>query len=466
MHHEGTTTAPETRLDLDLIRKYAIAAPRYTSYPPATKFAADVPAAALEAAIAEDNGPGAGPLSLYFHLPFCTSACWYCGCNTIITRRGDAAAAYLDVLEREVALTAARLDLSRPVEQIHLGGGTPTFLTAAELRRLGDLVRRTFSVSEDCEFGVEIDPRQLSRDQVRALADIGANRASLGVQDTDPAVQLAIHRWQPRERNTQAVDWLREEGFGSINLDVIFGLPLQTVESFTRTLDDVLDLGPDRLSMFSYAHVPWIKPMQRIFEARRQLPGPEAKLAMFAAAHAKLTEAGYADIGMDHFAKPDDELAVAQRKGTLHRNFQGYSTKAGASLYAFGLSSISSTPTTYRQNLKGLEEWTRAVNEGRLPTERGLVLTREDINRRTLIMRLMCDRRLDYAALSERLGIDVAERYSAEIAGLGELEADGLVARSAGGLEVTPAGVPLLRIVAMHFDATFSGAPGLHSKAI
>ena len=330
-------------LALDLIRKYSVPGPRYTSYPPATQFSDDLSALRLEEAIAEDNRPDAGPVSLYFHLPFCETHCWFCGCNTVITQRRGAAAEYLDDLAQEIRLTAAMIDRRRPVTQVHLGGGTPTFLTPDDLRHLGGLVHETFTLAPGAEFSVEIDPRRVTEEHVSALRAMGVNRASLGVQDTDPAVQLAIHRRQPLEMNRRAFAWLRAAGFGSINVDLIFGLPLQTAEGFARTIDDVLALQPDRLSVFSYAHVPWIKPAQRIFDQRAQLPSLEDKLAMFGTAHGMLTSAGFVDIGLDHFARPNDALAVAQRAGTLHRNFQGYTTQAGASLYAFGISSISAT---------------------------------------------------------------------------------------------------------------------------
>jgi oxygen-independent coproporphyrinogen III oxidase len=276
------------------------------------------------------------------------------------------------------------------------------------------------------------------------------------VQDTNPEVQRAIHRDQPHEINRQAVEWLRAEGIDSLSVDLIYGLPLQTPDTFARTIDDVLGLAPARLSVFSYAHVPWIKPSQKIFDHRGELPGPEAKLAMFALAHDRLTRAGYVDVGLDHFARPDDELAVAQRAGTLQRNFQGYSTRAGASLYGFGISSISSTADTYRQNHKTLPAWRDALARGELPIERGLRLTAEDARRRTIIMRLMCDRRLDFAHLSRLIGVDFVSTYAAELASLADLEADGLLTRDARQLTITPAGAPLLRVVAMRFDATLT----------
>lgn len=461
------TQAPHpATLNLDLIRKYSIPGPRYTSYPPATHFTADLNELRLDEAIADDNRAGAGPVSLYFHLPFCETRCWFCGCNTVITRRRGAAAEYLDDLAREVRLTATRMDRTRPVTQIHLGGGTPTFFPPDELRRLGALIREYFNVASDVEFSVEVDPRRLTLDHVRALREIGVNRASLGVQDTNPQVQIAIHRIQPQRMNEQAFAWMREVGIDSINVDLIYGLPLQTPQSYAQTIDDVLSLNPDRLSVFSYAHVPWIKPAQRIFESREQLPGAEEKLAMFAVAHEKLTAAGYIDIGLDHFARPNDALAQAQRAGTLHRNFQGYSTQADASLYSFGVSSISSTPDSYRQNHKTLETWRASLDAGKLPTDRGLRLTAEDQRRRTIIMRLMCDRQLDYSSLSRKLGLDFAKTYATELASLDDLVADGLVERRPGLLVVTPAGGPLLRVIAMRFDEHFLAAARKHSQVI
>lgn len=458
---------PKTALDLDLIRKYSIPGPRYTSYPPATQFTEKLEQVGIEEAIARDNAPGAGPLSLYFHLPFCETRCWFCGCNTVITRRRDAAAEYLDDLARELRLTGSMIDTTRQVTQVHLGGGTPTFLPPAQLRRLGALIRENFSnIPQGTEFSVEVDPRRLSHDHVIALREIGANRASLGVQDTNPRVQMAVHRHQPHRLNEQTMEWLRAEGFSSVNVDLIFGLPLQTAETFAKTIDDVLALAPNRLSVFSYAHVPWIKPAQRIFDDREQLPSAEEKLAMFALAHQRLTAAGFVDVGLDHFARPEDELAIALRDGTLHRNFQGYSTQGGASLYGFGVSSISSTADTYRQSYKALSDWQAALAAGRLPVDRGLRLTPEDRRRREIIMRIMCDRRLDFARMSRTLGVDFAATYASELASLADLEADGLIARTPGGIEVTRVGVPLLRVVAMRFDSTLSAGPQKHSRTI
>ncbi len=456
-------------LNLSLVRKYNQPAPRYTSYPPANHFTEDLSAFAPDELLANDNSAEAAnsPLSLYFHLPFCTARCWFCGCTNIITSHREAAADYLDDLIAEIALTTPHIAPGRRVTQLHLGGGTPTFFPAEQLLKLAELVHREFRFTPDAEISVEIDPRQLDADQILALRVLGARRASIGVQDTDLAVQTAIHRVQPMEVNRRAVDKLREAGFTSINIDLIYGLPLQTPATFERTINDVLSLNPDRLSIFSYAHVPSLKPAQRIFDQRGELPGPEQKLALFALAHRMLIAAGYQDIGLDHYARPDDELALAARQSTgLQRNFQGYSTRAGASLYGFGLSAISSTPEGYWQNTKDLFAYRDALAEGRRPIERGHRLTPEDQRRRALIMSIMCDRRLDYAALGEELGVDIAETYSGEIASLDDLVADGVVICEPHGITVTPAGAPLLRVIAARFDGYIKQSKAKHSQAV
>ncbi|MDF3056266.1 MAG: coproporphyrinogen oxidase [Rariglobus sp.] len=451
---------------LDLLRKYAGPAPRYTSYPTANHFTDNLAAFDPAGLIAEDNRPGAGALSLYVHLPFCQSRCWFCGCTNLITRQQSAADAYLDDLEREIALVRRRLDPARAVTQLHLGGGTPTFLSETQLRRLGAILHAAFSFEADAEIAVEIDPRHLEAGQVAALREMGARRASIGVQDTDPAVQMAIHRVQPPALNERAFTLLRNAGFNSINVDLIHGLPKQTVSTFARTIDDVLGLAPDRLSVFSYAHVPGLKPAQRIFDEQGVLPELNEKLRMQVLARERLLAAGYVDIGMDHYARPNDELAIAARNGGLHRNFQGYSTRAGASVYGFGISSISSTPGGYRQNHKTMTAYRRALDRGELPVVRGWRLTEEDRRRQILIMRLMCERRLEFKALSSEWGVDVAAVYAAELASLADLEADGLVVRTADGITVTDTGLPFMRVVAARFDAYLQPGAGCHARAV
>jgi oxygen-independent coproporphyrinogen-3 oxidase len=452
--------------DLGLVRKYNVPGPRYTSYPTAPQFTESVPPADLVAAVRRDNEDGARPLSLYFHLPFCETLCWFCGCTTVITLKYDSAGIYVDHLEKELAQVQPMLHPERGVVQMHFGGGSPTFLPPDVVRRLGRAIRSRFRFDPTAEMSVEVDPRRLSRDHVRAFRELGCNRASLGVQDTNPIVQVAVHRVQPMELNRQAVDWLREEGYQSVSFDLIFGLPHQTADSFARTIDEVLALRPDRLAVFSYAHVPWIKPSQRIFEKEHNLPSTEEKLKMLATAVQKLTAAGMVYIGMDHFARADDELAVAQREGTLQRNFQGYSTHAGASIYGFGMSSISQTEDSYRQNFKALPDYYAAVEAGRWPVERGLLLSAEDRLRRQVIMRVMCDRRLNYAALSRRLGIDFQSHFAREIESLADLEADGLLRRDAGGFVISAVGALLIRVIAMRFDAYLEQGPRRFSKTV
>ncbi|MDR1788875.1 MAG: oxygen-independent coproporphyrinogen III oxidase [Opitutaceae bacterium] len=456
---------PDARIATGLIRRHAVPGPRYTSYPAATCFTdAYTPADALDDLRADRaENPGA-PVSLYVHLPFCRSLCWYCGCNTIVSRDPADADRYLDDIGREIALVAGEAG-ARKFGQLHLGGGTPTFLDAGRLRRLAGLVRARFDAEAGAEISVEVDPRHLVAEQAGALAEAGFNRASLGVQDTAPAVQKAIHREQPHALNLAAAALLRAAGIRALNVDLIYGLPGQTPAGFARTLEDALELSPSRLSLFGYAHVPWLRPAQKLLE-RAGLPPPEARLELFALAHERLLAAGYVDIGLDHFARPDDELALARANGTLHRNFQGYSTRAGASLIGLGVTAISSTRTSHRQNFRDWARHRAALDAGRLPVERGLRLTAEDLRRREIIMRVMCDRRLDFAALSAAIGGDFERDYARELAGLADLEADGIVKTGGGTLEVTERGLPLLRVVAMRFDARHKPGPNRHAMTV
>jgi oxygen-independent coproporphyrinogen-3 oxidase len=339
-------------------------------------------------------------------------------------------------------------------------------LPPAEIDRLAAAIHRHFKFDPDAENSVEIDPRRLTKAHVEAFRRLGCNRASLGVQDTNPEVQLAVHRWQPLAQTAQAITWLREAGFQSISVDLIYGLPLQTAATFTQTLDEIIALNPDRLAVFSYAHVPWIKPAQKIFDDRAQLPTTEAKLAMLMTAVEKLTAAGYVQIGMDHFARPNDELALAFAAGTLHRNFQGYTTRAGASLYGFGMSSISETAGAFRQNHKDLPDYIAALEAGRLPIERGYLLSDDDRRRRLIISDIMCGKEINFAQLSRRLGLDFATTYATELASLADLEHDQVLVRQPQGLAVTALGRLFLRIIAMRFDAHLAKRPGGFSKTV
>ena len=441
------------QVNLDLVRKYNQPGPRYTSYPPATKFGELFSAQQLMERIESNNRSEARDLSLYFHLPFCKSLCWYCGCNTIITTQQGQSAIYLNEIERELNLVSARLNRKRKVVQLHFGGGTPTFLLPEELWRLGEMIRDRFTIAEDVEFGVEIDPRRLTREHVKALKAIGCNRVSLGVQDHNPAVQLAVHRIQPKEMTEQAIAWMRECGIHLINIDLIYGLPHQTPESFAKTLDEVIAFKPDRLAVFSYAHVPWIKPSQKLLQTDA-LPSAEMKLELLKKTIEKLTaDDQFVYIGMDHFARPNDELTLAQKNKTLQRNFQGYSTRGDADIYSFGISSISQAEGAYWQNYKELNKYQEALAEGEFPIERGYFLTGEDQIRRTTIMRLMCDLGLDYEEMSKALGIDFAVHFKSEIETLSDLESDGLVRCDAKGISVTEMGRLFIRNIAMRFDA-------------
>ncbi|MCF7687492.1 MAG: oxygen-independent coproporphyrinogen III oxidase [Cephaloticoccus sp.] len=453
-------------VDLDLVRKYDVSAPRYTSYPTAVEFKDFPQPEPLLAHINRSNQDASLPLSLYYHLPFCETLCWFCGCTTVITLNHQSSDQYLDYLEKEVALLAPKVHPDRKVVQLHYGGGTPTFFQAPQLARLNQLTRQYFQFTEDAELSVEIDPRRLSHGQIVALRESGFTRASLGVQDFNPKVQEAVHRIQPRAMTEQAINWLRSEGFFSINLDLIYGLPYQTVDSFRDTLEQVLELDPDRLAVFSYAHVPWMKPAQKILEREAALPSPDTKLAMLKLITETLTSRGYVYVGMDHFAKATDELAVAQAARTLQRNFQGYSTRAGAEILAFGISSISQTPYSYRQNHKTLAPYYAALDRGEIPALRGRELSDEDHRRREIIMRVMCHLQLDYIALSQEFGCDFAQTYATELSRLQPLADDGLVVLSDDGLRVTDLGRLFLRNIAVCFDAYYSAESKRHSRTV
>lgn len=441
------------QVDLALIQKYNVPGPRYTSYPPATRFQEDF---GLREAQAELMATDAVPheLSLYFHIPFCETLCWFCGCTTVITLDHSQGTTYIHDLAREMALTGPLLQMGRRVVQLHWGGGSPTFLSPREIRTLGTAIRDQFDFAPSVEASVEIDPRRLTEDHVTALREVGFNRASLGVQDIDPRVQAAIHRIQPREMTEQVIRWVRAAGFASVNIDLIYGLPHQTPESFKRTLDAVLELRPDRLAIFNYAHVPWLKPSQKIFEKRLALPSPETKLELLKLVVERLTgEAGYVYIGMDHFALPGDELAQAQASRTLQRNFQGYSTRGGADICAFGMSAISQTESAYWQNLKALPDYKAALAAGQLPVARGCRVSEDDQIRRVAIMEIMCNLGVDHHRFHDRTGVPFTEYFRRELEGLADMEADGLIRREPEALVITDLGRLLVRNIAMRFDA-------------
>lgn len=440
-------------VDLDLLRKYDVAGPRYTSYPTAAHFHDAIDEEVVVPRLA--GARSESPVSVYVHLPFCRKLCWYCACTKIITKDSQRAADYLVALDEEMRLKAAVIG-ERPVVQLHLGGGTPTFLSAAQIKQLGESIRRHFNVTDEVEASVEIDPRECDIGKVKALADAGFRRASLGVQDVDPRVQEAIGRVQPMEMNEEALRLLRGHGFESFNVDLIYGLPHQTVETYEKTLDRVLTLEPDRFAIYSYAHVPWIHAAQKNLE-RVGLPAAEMKLHLLKYIIERLVGAGYIYIGMDHFARPDDKLAVALRENTLQRNFQGYSTHAGVEIVGLGMSAISQSEDLYYQNTKDLEVYSAHLEEGRWPVVRGCQLSDEDRIRRGAINEIMCRARIDYAAISERLGINFSEYFEEEIAALSPFVEDGLVELSERDLQITDRGRLFVRNIAMTFDAHLSG---------
>ncbi len=450
-------------VDSDLIRKYNQPVPRYTSYPTALKFCI-IDDAESRHALCRDSEDDT-PLSLYFHLPFCNSLCWFCGCTKIISTNSDLADVYIDYLEKEMDLVKPFLGSNRKVVQLHFGGGTPNFLTPQQLDRLNQAIHSRFDFYSDAEKSVELDPRTLTKEKVEALQRLGINRASIGVQDVNPEVQKAIHRIQSTETNLNTIKWLKECGINKLNIDLIYGLPCQTVDSFSRTLDEVIGYDPDRFALFSYAHVPWSKPAQKILE-KSNLPSAEEKIGMLTQSMKRFKEADYCHIGMDHFTKDHDSLAIAQRAKTLQRNFQGYSLYENAQICGFGISAISQTRKTYRQNFKDLETYYKFLDEVRCPVERGYLLSKEDVRRRRIIMRLMCDMELDYHKMGEELGLDFAKTYATEIKRLAPLGADGLVELSEDGFKVTAIGRLLIRNIASIFDAYLTKKETQYSRAV
>jgi oxygen-independent coproporphyrinogen-3 oxidase len=438
--------------DLKLINRYDKAGPRYTSYPTALELHEGFTDTDYRWHIAKSNRAG-GPLSLYFHLPFCDTVCFYCACNKIITKNRAHAAPYLENLCKEVAMQGALFDNSRVVNQLHWGGGTPTFLSDAQMQKLMTVTRAHFNLRDDDggEYSIEIDPRETHEDTIKRLRELGFNRISLGVQDFDPNVQKAVNRLQSEAQTFGVMEAARKQGFRSTNIDLIYGLPRQTVDTFSRTLDKILAAQPDRLSVFNYAHMPArFKTQRQIDEA--ELPTPDVKLAILQMVGLRLTEAGYVYIGMDHFAKPDDELAVAQREGKLYRNFQGYSTHSDCDLVGLGITSIGRVGDAYIQNVKDLESYDRLVRHNKLPVFKGVDLDRDDKLRRAVITQLICHFALDFAAIENEFAIDFAAYFASELEALKPMQTDGLLALSSQGIAVSPAGRLLIRNICMVFD--------------
>jgi len=445
-------TFQELVFDPDLIRRFDVNGPRYTSYPTADRFVEAFDEAAYRLWLGKRTiGSVSRPLSLYVHIPFCNTICYYCACNKIITKDHGQSAQYLRYLDKELALQSGCLDGGRDVVQLHWGGGTPTFLSHDEMRQLMASIRRHFRLQPNGEYSIEVDPRKVDEATVALLGELGFNRMSLGVQDFDPAVQQAVNRVQSVEETEIVLNAARANGFKSISVDLIYGLPKQSVASFDRTLEEVLRLSPDRFSIYNYAHLPTLfKPQRRIAEA--ELPTADAKLQILQLAIRRLTEAGYVYIGMDHFAKPDDELAVAQRQGRLHRNFQGYSTHAECDMMSFGISSISKVGPAYAQNVKTSEEYYDRLDHDRLPVYRGIELTPDDLLRRSVIQSLMCHFEVSIDALEVEHLIDFERYFAAEIADLREMEKGGLLTFGHKTISVEPRGRMLVRVIAMVFD--------------
>jgi len=447
-------------LDDALIAKYDQSGPRYTSYPTAVQFH-DGFTAENYATIARQTNASGRPLSLYFHIPFCDTICFYCACNKVATKDRSKGDEYLQRLYREIALQGELFDPERPVEQLHWGGGTPTFISHAEMRQLMKVTGEHFHLldNDQGEYSIEIDPREATAETVAVLRDIGFNRMSLGVQDFDPQVQKAVNRIQSEEETLAVLNAARSEGFRSVSIDLIYGLPHQARESFSATLDCIIEVGPDRLSVFNYAHLPQIFKPQRRIEVN-ELPPPEVKLEILHMTASKLADAGYVYIGMDHFARPDDELAVAQREGTLYRNFQGYSTHANCDLIGMGITSIGSVGNCYAQNIKELDAYYERIDAGQLPVFRGIELSKDDELRRDVITQLICHFALDFHAVEKRWNIDFKTYFGAELKSLQNMVEDGLLEISEAGIKVMPVGQMLIRNICMVFDAYLKDSKG------
>ena len=435
------------------LRRYDVPGPRYTSYPTAPAWGDAFGEGDYVSALTK-SAASKGPLSVYVHLPFCESLCVYCGCNVVITKRRDVARSYLDDLFREIDRVAELCGASsRETVQVAWGGGTPTYLEPDQVEELMARIARRFPLAKDAEVGIEVDPRVTTREHVKAIVRAGFNRISMGIQDFDPAVQEEIHRVQPFEMTRDFIGWCRDEGLASINVDLVYGLPLQTVTSFERTIDLVLgDLRPDRVSAFSYAHVPWLKPAQKKFDEATIPHGPE-KFAIFRRLVERMTGAGYEFVGMDHFALPGNELAVAQREGRLWRNFQGFTTKSGTDLVGLGVTSIGQVAGAFAQNEKELGAWGARVRGSGLSTTKGMWIGDDDLVRQRIIHQVMCAYRLSKSAIEREFGIDFDARYGDAITRLAPLADDGMVVLNDDGFELTSWGRVFVRNVCMLFDA-------------
>ena len=438
--------------DTDLIKRYDKSGPRYTSYPTAVQFNTEYTEDDYRRHAEISNQSGQA-LSLYFHLPFCDTICYYCGCNKVITKDRSKAEPYLQRVHKEIAMQAALFDNSRKVDQLHWGGGTPTFISHDQMRQLMDVTRQHFNLHDDDtgEYSIEIDPREVTRESIKVLRQIGFNRMSLGIQDFNPQVQKAVNRIQSEAQTMAAIDGAREEGFKSISVDLIYGLPFQSEASFMETLEKIINISPDRISVFNYAHLPeMFKPQRRINEV--DLPLPSVKLAILKDTIEYLTDAGYVYIGMDHFAKPDDELSIAQENGQLYRNFQGYATHADCDLIGLGISSIGTVGNSFAQNVKTLDEYAEKIDAGKLAIFRGVEIDEDDIIRRHAIMQLICHFKLNMDKFSADNKIEFKNYFADELKRLQVMEDDGLIEIQNNMISVTSKGRLLIRNICMVFD--------------
>ncbi len=439
----------------NLISKYATSGPRYTSYPTALYFSENADKARLAELAKNDSD-----VSLYIHIPFCKSLCYFCGCSSSVCSDLKKIDAYIDLLEAELNLWRDFGMSKRVMRQMHFGGGTPNLMSPEQILRVGEIVKKHFDVSSDAEISCEFDPRTLTEEKVDAFFQIGLNRASMGIQDTNADVQKAVNRIQPMQLNQRFVDYFRSKGISGINTDIIYGLPLQTPATFAETLEDLMRLAPDRIALFGYAHVPWVKPSQKILE-KNYLPTSDDKVVLFETAMRFFKDNGYEYIGLDHFAKPEDSIIKARKTGMLHRNFQGYSTMAGLDTFAIGLTSISDTKTTYRQNHKDMKAYADSVKSGNLPIERGIILNADDIVRRAIIMDIMCSLKVVY----RNYGVDFKTLFADAMKKLADFEKDGLVEIHEEYFQVSQTGRIFLRNIAMLFDNRLSNSQR-YSKTI
>jgi oxygen-independent coproporphyrinogen-3 oxidase len=440
------------KVDIDILTKYGRPGPRYTSYPTAPQFSSRFGPAEYRTEIESTNqGDDLSDLSLYFHIPFCNTLCYFCACNTIITQNLTKIANYVDLLKREVELVSGMVNSNRKVVQFHWGGGTPSYLSPEQIDDLFSFIKDHFQFADDAEVSMEIDPRDLTPEHLPEIRKTGFNRVSFGVQDLDEKVQLAVNRVQPMELNRRVVQESRDLGFDSVNIDLIYGLPHQTFDSYSRTLDQVLEINADRMAVFNYAHVPWMKKHQNIIP-EDALPSADVRLQILKMVIERLTDAGYAYIGMDHFARQDDDLTIALNEGSLHRNFQGYTTNAGTEIYAMGITAISQLDGAYAQSVKSIPEYSAMLDKGLLPTHIGYKLDDDDKLRRYVITELMCNNRIKKSDVRTNFGVDFDEYFGDAIAKLQEFTDDGLVTLHDDRLQVSEGGRLVIRNIAMAFD--------------